>query len=207
MGATAKAIDGRTLRAQAKRQRRRSQILEVAKEVFARKGYHAASINDVIKAARISRGTFYLYFESKEAIFHELLEGFVQRLIDAVEVVDPNAEDPTGKLVQNIRRCVDLLFDNRYLAVVLLREAGAVDAETKAMLKRLNAFWAEMVEGALGNGAEAGIIRKVNEPIMGRAIVGALKEVLYQCLMDESEDRTVMAAAVVDFALRGLLPR
>ncbi|MFT7621626.1 MAG: AcrR family transcriptional regulator [Myxococcota bacterium] len=207
--AKAKPVDGRTLRAQAKRERTRNEILDGAKQVFAEQGFHHASISDVIKAAQISRGTFYLYFQSKEAIFHELLEGFVQQLIDAVDVVDPHSEDPTGQLVANISRCVDLLFDNRFLAVVLLRE-GAVDADTAAMLERLQAFWLDMVAGALRNGAEAGMIRKVNEEVIATAVIGMIREVLYQYLVVDRlkvDSRTLVSASIVDFALRGLMHR
>ena len=48
---------------------RRQQILTVARDVFARRGYHAAKIDDIVAAAGIARGTFYLYFEDKRAIF------------------------------------------------------------------------------------------------------------------------------------------
>ncbi len=41
--------------------------------MFAAKGYHGTRISDIIDAAGIARGTFYLYFESKSAIFLELI--------------------------------------------------------------------------------------------------------------------------------------
>jgi AcrR family transcriptional regulator len=60
----------RELRARGHRTRRR--LLEAGSTVFAERGYHAARVDDVVKAARTSHGTFYLYFSSKEDLFRAL---------------------------------------------------------------------------------------------------------------------------------------
>ncbi len=54
--------DGRAERANKKRELRRREILDVARGVFAEKGYHHTHVADIIEAAGIARGTFYLYF-------------------------------------------------------------------------------------------------------------------------------------------------
>ena len=51
------------------RTKRRAQLVACAREVFAERGYHKASIDDVIRAAGVARGTFYNYFDSKRAVF------------------------------------------------------------------------------------------------------------------------------------------
>ena len=53
---------------------REKQILESAKKVFARHGYQKANITMICKKAGIGRGTFYLYFKNKEAVFAAILE-------------------------------------------------------------------------------------------------------------------------------------
>ena len=55
---------------------RRQQLLDAAAWVFARKGYRAAAISDIIARAHVARGTFYLYFASKEQIFLAIVEEF-----------------------------------------------------------------------------------------------------------------------------------
>src|SRR5690349_8227493 len=88
--------DGRVLRAQRRRDERREQVLATARRLFAEKGYHATSIHDIIDSADIARGTFYLYFESKRAIFAELLDGFFATLAKEVKRIDtsPGAPPP-----------------------------------------------------------------------------------------------------------------
>src|SRR5580692_12086000 len=56
------------------KQGRRTDILAAAKRVFSRKGYHATTIADIAKAAKLSYGSIYWYFDSKDALFHALME-------------------------------------------------------------------------------------------------------------------------------------
>src|SRR5882672_12659925 len=60
----------RELRARGKRTMR--QLLDAGVEVFASKGYFAARVDDIVKLARTSHGTFYLYFANKEDLFRAL---------------------------------------------------------------------------------------------------------------------------------------
>ena len=61
---------GRELRARGRRTMQR--LLDAGAVVFAEKGYHAARVDDVVKRAKTSHGTFYLYFASKEDLFRAL---------------------------------------------------------------------------------------------------------------------------------------
>ena len=79
--------DGRSARARALREERRAQILDVAVQVFADKGYHGTSITDLVEAAGVARGTFYLYFDGKHVIFLELLDDLLQRFRGSVRGV------------------------------------------------------------------------------------------------------------------------
>ena len=44
-------------------------LFDAGMRVFAERGYHAARVDDIVRAARTSHGTFYLYFANKEEIF------------------------------------------------------------------------------------------------------------------------------------------
>ena len=60
-------VQGRELRARGKRTLAR--LLDAGAAVFADRGYHAARVDDIVKAAKTSHGTFYLYFSSKQDLF------------------------------------------------------------------------------------------------------------------------------------------
>ena len=199
--------DGRSVRADRQRSVRREEILHAARTLISRKGVQDTSVADVIEAAGVSRGTFYLYFESFDALLHELLDNLVRRLIDCIEVVRKEDKDPVRKLYTIVRRVVDLLFDNPDLTRILLREAVAKDATVDRKLFELYTFMHRMICAALRNGAEWGFIRKVDEEIVAMAILGSIKEVLYQHLvMDRNRkpDHEALTRALLDFGLRGL---
>src|SRR5260221_14623352 len=66
-GATAQS---RELRAQGRKTM--AKLLDAGMRVFAERGFHAARVDDIVRAARASHGTFYLYFSSKEDLLRAL---------------------------------------------------------------------------------------------------------------------------------------
>src|SRR6478736_4483352 len=92
--------DGRVTRAQRARAERRTAVLAAAQRIFAEKGYSGTSIDDIIEAADIARGTFYLYFESKRAIFDELLDELFVTIATTVRRIDvsPGAPPPLEQM-------------------------------------------------------------------------------------------------------------
>lgn len=200
--------DGRVLRAESMREQRRAEILHAAEAVFSDRGYHNTSVADVIEAAGISRGTFYLYFTGKDALFLDLIDLFVSRVIAVVTRVDPKQTTAIQQIYDNLRRVVDVVFDNRHLAVLVIREQVGRDEALDEKLNRLYGFLHEMVEGALMKGARNGLNREVNETIVATAIIGAVKQVFYRHLVIDrvdTVDREAVAKSLFEFGLRGLL--
>jgi AcrR family transcriptional regulator len=82
----------RALRSQGRKTMRK--LLDAAMVVFARRGYHAARVDDIVKVARTSHGTFYLYFSNKEDLLRALVGEageVVAALDDALGPVGPDA--------------------------------------------------------------------------------------------------------------------
>ncbi|WP_232298796.1 TetR/AcrR family transcriptional regulator [Granulicella tundricola] len=97
----AKAIKQRLTR-QESRLETRTKLLESAAQLFARGGYEGASVDLIAESAGYSKGAFYSNFESKEAIFLELLDIHKRREIDALAAL--LAQDiPASELLSLIR--------------------------------------------------------------------------------------------------------
>jgi AcrR family transcriptional regulator len=83
----------RELRARGKRTMR--SLLDAGIEVFATRGYYAARVDDIVKLARMSHGTFYLYFANKEDLFRALaaeVSDEMEALADSMEPLTPDAD-------------------------------------------------------------------------------------------------------------------
>lgn len=204
-----KSVDGRSMRAKRQRNARRKQVLECALAVFAEKGYHAASISDIIQAASIARGTFYLYFENKRAIFEELLESFLQRIGEAVARVslDPQAATPMQQIRNNVARVVGVLIDNREFTKILLRQAVGLDREFDIRLADFYGRLIQLIEGAVALGIEMKIVRPCDPRIVAGCILGSIKEVANQFMLDGEKpqpDREHLVQEILDYNLKGV---
>lgn len=103
-------------------QHRRAQILAAATACFARQGYHATSMDDVVRESGLSVGAIYTYFPSKEDLFLALCE---QRAQQTVAALDGILGAP-GPLASRGRQAVDYFFD---LLANDLEPLGRLNAE------------------------------------------------------------------------------
>lgn len=203
------AIDGRTLRAQNAREARRKQIMDAALRVFATKGYHGTSVSDLVDAAGVARGTFYLYFESKSAIFHELVDELITTLRAKIRGVDtgPGAAPIPAQLHATLGRVLTALQENRDLCRIIFREAVGLDEDVDAKLKNFYEGLRGYIQSALDRGQEMGFIRDLDTAVAATCALGSVKEVVSRHLIrsDDGADLEVVAVGVLDFSLRGVV--
>jgi AcrR family transcriptional regulator len=161
------------------KERRRAQILDRAKDVFSRKGYHQAKIDDIVAAAKVARGTFYLYFQDKRSIFEELVNRFFQRIAMAVQRID--VRQPIEPQVKtNITNVLGAFLEDPAMAKILLADVTGLDIEFD---RRLLAFYSDivaMLERSLGEGQELGIVQSGERRVVAHFLLGGVKEVILQ---------------------------
>jgi AcrR family transcriptional regulator len=90
----------RELRAQGRRTM--GKLLDAGMRVFADRGYHAARVDDIVRAARTSHGTFYLYFASKEDLLRALAVECAHEWAQLAESIGPVGPDEAG--LEELRR-------------------------------------------------------------------------------------------------------
>ena len=98
----------RELRARGRNTKRR--LLDAGATVLAAKGYHATRVDDVVKLAETSHGTFYLYFSNKEELFRALAAEVAEDMQALAEALGPLRAGPAGRahLQQWIAEFVEL---------------------------------------------------------------------------------------------------
>jgi len=67
-------------------------IIETARKLFSKNGYHSTSINEIIEKAKIATGTFYLYFDDKFALYKYLLRSYRHQIRKAISESIKHAE-------------------------------------------------------------------------------------------------------------------
>lgn len=79
---------------------RRNEIIDTASCIFAQKGYDKSSVNDILNAVGIAKGTFYHYFKSKEEVLDAVISKATDMIVQRVEeVVDNPGLSPEEKLL------------------------------------------------------------------------------------------------------------
>lgn len=187
---------------------RRQQILSHARDVFARRGYHAAKIDDIVAAAGVARGTFYLYFEDKRGIFEEIVDRTFGRLGAAVVRVDTEHPSRTvaAQIEENIRRIVHALLEDPATTKILLSDAVGLDPGFDRKLLSFYEGVGKLLEESLKDGQERGIVAAGDAHVFAIMTLGAMKEIMYQVVMrglDIPEERIV--AEIFRFLSAGYL--
>src|SRR5919106_475050 len=101
---------------------RREQIVEAATRVFANKGFRRATTREVARAAGVSEGTIYNYFEDKDALLMAILDRLNETERRAEDFGEGMATDFRGFLEQYLRRRMSLIWENREVFRVVLSE-------------------------------------------------------------------------------------
>ena len=197
--------------------RRRQQILDCALEVFARRGFHAASIGDICARAGIARPTLYQYFRDKRDVLVALAERIAQRVIDAAERwprldITPGALPSRAQGLALIEaRCaaaLEAVFANADTARLILRVTRGSDGLVDATLRRIDERLIAHIEGDLEAALAAGAIRPCDPGLVARFILGGIEKVVLDALdRDRPLDVGGIARATVSLAALGLFHR
>jgi AcrR family transcriptional regulator len=133
-------------------------LLRAAEEVFAERGLAAAHVEEIAKRAGLSKGAFYLHFESKETALKQIVESFLARMgtFFAPPAEYPDLpEDPDDLLdfaIERDAQIFDYLWQNRAILRILPTCQGAYDYLTEAFRTEIDARNREWIGHFLSTG-------------------------------------------------------
>ena len=170
---------------------------------FVADGYAATSVASIVRAAGVSQGTFYNYFESKQALLAELRRGVFKSYAAALPADLSGAQPADALLADTVRRILDVLRDNLPLERVF-REAESAEATQRAALQG-RARLAATAGRLLDRGIDQGVFRSDEPEAAARFVITLFDNVLYEALVYEGGRRPEqVAAAGLRFVLAAL---
>lgn len=139
---------------------RRAEILTVAAEIFARKGFVNATVREVADASGILAGSLYHHFDSKEAMVDEILSTFLTALVARYEAVIEAGDDPETTLRRLVHTLFTGLSENRSAITLAHNDSYYLQqlprfAYLEATGDRIEAMWV----GVLQRGVDGGTFR------------------------------------------------
>ena len=181
--------------------RRRHQLVEVALRVFAERGFHDASMNDIAEAAGVTKPVLYQHFTSKRELFSELLTDVGAELQETITKAVAAAQTP--------HEMVELGFGAYFRYVDQHRDAFQLfyggglgrDAGFSEVVNQVETALANLVADLI----EIEGLTPGQRRVLGHGIVGMIEGASIHWLNANSDaDPTTLAQQLADLAWRGL---
>ncbi|HVB72441.1 MAG TPA: TetR/AcrR family transcriptional regulator [Ktedonobacteraceae bacterium] len=188
-------IQGRAAR---KRARTRAKLLLSARKVFAKRGYHDASIAEITELADVGVGTFYLHFRDKDEAFQTLLNEGLQEMRAAVFAAI-EGHSPAHSLPVIIRTIFRQAFARRDLFQIMLSEGGQI-----MRTFRVQAGMAEELTQALEKARQQGLLSHYDVPLLARFLTGMVTQGIVWWFENDEPAPDVMAEQVLRLLRDGL---
>lgn len=189
------------------------EICTAALEVFSEKGFAAAKLDDIARRAGVSKGTLYLYFKDKEALFRAVVRDTVAPNIETVRAMVEAADMPFADVVR--------MFLPRFAEITTKVRVGAVAkmviGESRNFPELAKVWHDEVVTKALGllsglieRGQHLGEVRPGDPRLHAISLMGAmLMGVLWQETLEPAGgaplDLQALARQHAETVLQGLL--
>jgi AcrR family transcriptional regulator len=176
----------------------RTRLLEAVGRAVAERGYGAATIEDIVRDAGVSKKTFYDHFADKQDCFLAAYEAASEELLERVEEAHADAdEDWAERTRAGIRAYLRWLAADPALARVYLVEVAAAGPEALERRERLRDRYAELMRAR-------GVPREVPEEIH-HAVVAAVDDLVVRHIREHGAERLPELEPVLMYLQRALL--
>ncbi|WP_437745187.1 TetR/AcrR family transcriptional regulator [Sorangium sp. So ce302] len=192
--------------------RARIELLRAAEAAFTERGLAAARVEDITERAGVSKGAFYLHFQSKDDCFKQIVETFIARLADCVEPPPIVFEAERASVNEYFKRVLahdlevlEFCWQNRALLRMML--AGGGGTPYAYLIDEFAQRVARQVEGRLRYAIDIGLYRRDLEPSVIAALISGAFDRLVRKLIDAPSrpDIAAWAAQVLQLFTHGLL--
>ena len=153
----------------------RAALIGAGRTLFAERGYADVGTEEIVAAARVTRGALYYHFEDKRDLFRAVFAEVDRELVEGVAQVAAAEPDPWQRMIAGCDAFLDACIDPSLQRIVFLDAPSVLGwnewHETGEAASALG-----VVEFGLQSAVEAGVIRVGNAPVFAHLILGALNE-------------------------------
>jgi len=187
-----------------KKDAKRTAMMQASVRVFAEKGYHAATIRDIVQEANVAVGTFYFYFPDKETLFVHLYEETAHFLLQAIQQGVQSRTTLPHQISAGLKAYINIaVYEPAIVQLLLVGGVGAVPSlatKRTEFRERLINSWQLPLDSAL----DSALIVPQHTRRTAEALAGAFDEVILSLLNNPAPESEADAALqdLVDFTLR-----
>jgi AcrR family transcriptional regulator len=194
---------------------RPEEIIDAAQVVFGENGFARTKLEDVARIAGVSKGTVYLYFDSKESLFRAMVRAKVVAALTEAEEIVRSHDGPSGELLASLIR----LMYGRMRRDQMARISRLVHAELSNFPELAKFYFEEvilrarrLIEEVIRRGIEAGEFRAVPHGFAARGLCSLLVQTAQvQCFFHNIDPGALTEEqaleGLIDLYLNGVLAR
>jgi len=185
-------------------------ILEVATHLFSKSGFDATGVAEICQAAGVSKGAFYHHFPTKQAVFMELLNSYLNGIDSGFNLMRQEVHDVPQAIIQ-MAEMVGSLFQTADFHLPIFLEFWTqanhdprVWEATVAPYQRYQSYFAEMIEEGINQGS----LQPVDAHLAARVLVCLAIGLLMESLFDpQITNWPVEARQSLELLMNGLARR
>ncbi|HJU43991.1 MAG TPA: TetR family transcriptional regulator [Vicinamibacterales bacterium] len=166
----------------------RAELLSQSLLVFAKRGVSHTALDDVARAAGVTKGAIYWHFRNKDDLFQAILDDIRSRWQEAVLTPVSSVRDPRARLECFFDGYAKLFTDTPEICLFL--QHTLLDTQNKRCFGKVTKVFGQtrvFVERILNDGKHAGCFHQsLNPKITALAIIGSLAGATQQCLVDRN---------------------
>ena len=179
---------------------RRQQLVETALAIFAARGMHGTSMDDIAEAAGVTKPVLYQHFASKRALFLELLDEVGQQLLTAIANATSDAATPREQVELGLTAYFQFVADHHDSFVLLFGDGTRRDEELAAAVNGVEETIADFVAALIDADIDA-----AHRQLLAHAIVGMAESASRRWVASGADEPAALAASrVANLAWAGL---
>jgi TetR/AcrR family transcriptional regulator, cholesterol catabolism regulator len=154
---------------------RESQLLLIARKLFASNGFDRTSLRDIAEEAKITKAALYYYFPNKDALYERVVLESLETLVNVVSAAVAEQKTPTDRVLAYMRASADFLDGRRdqWLAGSNAFWQGPQN-ERRQMAIKLRDTYEKMLRQCIMDGIVTGEFRPVDAGMAGRFLLSTL---------------------------------
>lgn len=173
----------------AKGQKRRQQIVDIAKKMFIEKGFQSTHIGQVCEELNIARGTVYQYFGNKREILYAILESIEESIDDILDPDDlrdllkdnPSQKDIIKFNTDRITECIKAILSEPIVIKLIFKDIVGIDEEVVERVDQFLKHLINIVSRDIEEIKKKGLYKKaLNSEITAIMLIGSVMFLLYQ---------------------------
>jgi AcrR family transcriptional regulator len=159
-------------------EKRRREILNAARHIFAQKGYRLATIDDITNFLSVGKGTIYRYFANKKALFIAVFEDGMEELMTTMYSNIDKVVTPADRIRCAIKTFFEFFDENRELVEIGMQVRSEFKDEHKRVFMSLYQDYIVRIQNNLRAGIAQGIFRQMDVEKTAEAMSATTQGVL-----------------------------